>query len=82
MSTLSQTSNTSQQQKRRQEIERRQQDRMQKQKAEDDQRRAERLEKLRAVRMADQIVFEEQVVRRYEMRCSMGKSMMLIRGGS
>ncbi|KAH0494133.1 hypothetical protein TgHK011_000765 [Trichoderma gracile] len=64
MSTLSQTSNTSQQQKRRQEIERRQQDRMQKQKAEDDQRRTERLEKLRAVRMADQIVFEEQVMKK------------------
>jgi hypothetical protein len=34
--------------------------------AEDDQRRSERLEKLRAVRMADQIVFEEQVVWRYD----------------
>ncbi|KAL7821642.1 pinin/SDK/memA/ protein conserved region domain-containing protein [Trichoderma aethiopicum] len=74
MSTLSQTSNTSQQQKRRQEIERRQQDRMQKQMAEDDQRRSERLEKLRASRMADQIVFEEQVMKKkHENRLAMAK---------
>lgn len=62
MSTLSQTSNTSQQQKRRQEIERRQQDRIQKQRAEDDEKRAEKLEKLRLVRMAEQITFDEEVV--------------------
>ncbi|KAL6867905.1 pinin/SDK/memA/ protein conserved region domain-containing protein [Trichoderma novae-zelandiae] len=74
MSTLSQTSNTSQQQKRRQEIERRQQDRMQKQKTEDDQRRTERLEKLRAVRMADQIVFEEEVMKKkHEKRLAMAR---------
>ncbi|KAH6610417.1 hypothetical protein Trco_000437 [Trichoderma cornu-damae] len=64
MSTLSQTSNTSQQQKRRQEIERRQQDRIQKQRAEDDRKRAEKLEKLRLVRMAEQIVFDEEVMKK------------------
>ncbi|KAL6698816.1 pinin/SDK/memA/ protein conserved region domain-containing protein [Trichoderma pleuroticola] len=74
MSTLSQTSNTSQQQKRRQEIERRQQDRMQKQKAEDDQKRAEKLEKLHLVRMAEQIVFDEEVMKKkHEKRLAMAK---------
>ncbi|KAL7937591.1 pinin/SDK/memA/ protein conserved region domain-containing protein [Trichoderma chlorosporum] len=74
MSTLSQTSNTSQQQKRRQEIERRQQDRMQKQKAEDDQKRAEKLEKLHLIRMAEQIVFDEEVMRKkHEKRLAMAK---------
>ncbi|KAK4070188.1 uncharacterized protein Triagg1_6609 [Trichoderma aggressivum f. europaeum] len=74
MSTLSQTSNTSQQQKRRQEIERRQQDRMQKQRAEDDQKRAEKLEKLHLVRMAEQIVFDEEVMKKkHEKRLAMAK---------
>ncbi|KAM6477882.1 pinin/SDK/memA/ protein conserved region-domain-containing protein [Trichoderma sp. SZMC 28011] len=74
MSTLSQTSNTSQQQKRRLEIERRQQDRIQKQKAEDDQKRAEKLEKLHLVRMAEQIVFDEEVMKKkHEKRLAMAK---------
>lgn len=50
------------QQKRRLEIEKRQQERMQKQDAEDDQRRAERLAELRATRIREQIIFDEEVV--------------------
>ncbi|ATY63907.1 pinin SDK memA domain [Cordyceps militaris] len=51
------------QQKRRQEIEKRQQERLQKQDSEDGQRRAERLSQLRAVRIREQIVFDEEVMR-------------------
>jgi hypothetical protein len=36
---------------------------MQKQRVEDDQKRSEKLEKLYQIRMAEQIVFDEEVVR-------------------
>ena len=63
LSTISQASpNGSQQQQRRHEIERRQQERQRKQEAEDDQLRAKTLSQLHDVRMAEEIVFEEQVV--------------------
>ncbi|KAG5922326.1 hypothetical protein E4U61_005434 [Claviceps capensis] len=62
LSTLSQTSTTSQH-KRRQEIERRQQERIQKQREQDDQKRAEKLSKVREARLVEQIDFQEQVMR-------------------
>ncbi|KAK2591391.1 hypothetical protein QQS21_010916 [Conoideocrella luteorostrata] len=62
LSTLSQT-NTNSQHRRRQEIERRQQERLQKQRDEDDQKRAEKLSRIREVRMVEQIEFQEQVMR-------------------
>lgn len=61
LNTLSQAPSNSQQ-KRRQEIERRQHERMQRQDVEDGKKRAERLSRLRKVRMAEQIVFDEEVV--------------------
>lgn len=63
LSTLSQTPSQSSQHSRRQEIEQRQKERMQSQDSEAAQRRAQKLERLHSVRMAEQIVFEEQVVR-------------------
>ncbi|KAL2693932.1 hypothetical protein Neosp_000500 [[Neocosmospora] mangrovei] len=60
LSTLSQTTGSSQQ-KRRLEIERRQQERLQKQKLEDDKARDENRARLTGIRMAEQIVFDEQV---------------------
>ncbi len=62
LNTLNQGPSNSQQ-RRRQEIEKRQQERMQKQHAEDGNRRAERLAQQRAVRIREQIVFDEEVVR-------------------
>ncbi|WAO88445.1 Hypothetical protein NCS54_00579300 [Fusarium falciforme] len=62
LSTLSQTTGSSQQ-KRRLEIERRQQERLQKQKLEDDRARDENRARLTGIRMAEQIVFDEQVMR-------------------
>ncbi|KAK3333593.1 pinin/SDK/memA/ protein conserved region-domain-containing protein [Cercophora scortea] len=60
--TLSQTvSNT--QQKKRLEIERRQQEKARQQRAEDDRRRTEKLAKLNAVRKVEQLKFDEQVMR-------------------
>ncbi|RSM02240.1 hypothetical protein CEP52_008109 [Fusarium oligoseptatum] len=61
LSTLSQTTGSSQQ-KRRLEIERRQQERLQKQKLEDDRVRDENRARLTGIRMAEQIVFDEQVM--------------------
>lgn len=61
LSTLSQTTGSSQQ-KRRLEIERRQQERLKKQKVEDDRVRDENRARLTGIRMAEQIVFDEQVV--------------------
>lgn len=61
LNTLNQGPSSSQQ-KRRQEIEKRLQERMQKQDAEDGQRRAERLAELRTVRIREQIIFDEEVV--------------------
>lgn len=61
LSTLSQTNNSSSQ-KRRTEIERRQQARVSQQKAEDDKHREARLAKLKAARRQEQIEWEEQVV--------------------
>ncbi|KAL7923919.1 pinin/SDK/memA/ protein conserved region domain-containing protein [Trichoderma austrokoningii] len=79
MSTLNQTSNTSQQQKRRLEIERRQQERMQKQRDEEDQKRSEKLEKLHQTRMAEQIVFEEEVMRnKHGKRLALAKFLRTI----
>jgi hypothetical protein len=64
LNTLNKThAQPSAQQRRRQEIEQRQQERLQKQKAEDEKQRAEKLSNLREIRMAEQIVFEEKVVR-------------------
>ncbi|KAG5980810.1 hypothetical protein E4U55_003589 [Claviceps digitariae] len=62
LSTLSQTSTTSQH-KRRQEIEQRQQERLQKQREQDDQKRAEKLSKIREARLVEQVDFQEQVMR-------------------
>lgn len=62
LSTLSQT-NTNLQHRRRQEIERRQQERLQKQRDEDDLRRAEKLSKIRETRLVEQVEFQEQVMR-------------------
>ncbi len=61
LNTLNQGPSSSQQ-KRRQEIEKRQKERMQKQATEDGQRRAERLAQLRTVRIREQIVLDEEVV--------------------
>lgn len=61
LSTLSQKPSLAQH-KRRQEIEKRQQEKMHKQDAEDDVKRSQRLAKLRETRMKEQIVFEEEVV--------------------
>ncbi|KPM35765.1 hypothetical protein AK830_g10801 [Neonectria ditissima] len=62
LSTLSQTTGSSQQ-KRRLEIERRQQERQQKQRVEDDKVRAEKLSRLTGIRMSEQVIFEEEVMR-------------------
>ncbi|OAR02764.1 hypothetical protein LLEC1_06613 [Akanthomyces lecanii] len=62
LSTLNQGPSSSQQ-KRRQEIEKRQKERMEKQATEDGQRRAERLAQLRNVRIREQIVLDEEVMR-------------------
>jgi hypothetical protein len=62
MNTLSQT-NAKPQQKRRLEIERRQQERLQQQRVEDDARRQEKVAHLTKARMAEQIGFEKQVMR-------------------
>lgn len=61
LSTLNQGPKNNQQ-KRRLEIEKRQQERMQKQHVEDDQKRTERLAQLRATRIREQIIFDEEVV--------------------
>lgn len=61
LNTLNQGPSSSQQ-KRRQEIEKRQKERMEKQATEDGQRRAERLAQLRTVRIREQIVLDEEVV--------------------
>ncbi|KAI5863165.1 pinin/SDK/memA/ protein conserved region-domain-containing protein [Durotheca rogersii] len=61
LSTLSQTTSSSQQ-KRRQEIERRQQAKAHQQKVEDDKQKEEKLAKLRGVREAEQLKFDERVM--------------------
>lgn len=63
LGTLSQTTTgPNSQQKRRLEIERRQQEKAQMQKIEDDKRRTEKLSKLSKVRKAEQVKLDEQVV--------------------
>ncbi|KAI1769253.1 hypothetical protein GGR53DRAFT_475079 [Hypoxylon sp. FL1150] len=62
LSTLSQTTSSSQQ-KRRQEIERRQQAKVHQQRAEEDKHREKKLEKLKAIRQAEQLRFDEQVMK-------------------
>jgi hypothetical protein len=61
LNTLSQSSSDAQQ-KKRLEIEKRQQERARLQKAEDESRRAEKLRKLKEVRMREQVKFDEQSV--------------------
>jgi len=61
LSTLSQSTSNGQQ-KRRQEIEKRQREKAKQQKAEDEGRRAQRLADLKTVRKAEQIKFDEQSV--------------------
>lgn len=61
LSTLSQTTANSHQ-KRRLEIEKKQQEKASKQKTEDDKRRAEKLDKLDKIRRIEQVRFDEQVV--------------------
>jgi hypothetical protein len=61
LNTLSQA-NTNGPNKRRREIEQRQHERVQRQRHEDDQKRAEQLARVKRVRMAEQISFEEDVV--------------------
>ncbi|KAL1854323.1 hypothetical protein Daus18300_011509 [Diaporthe australafricana] len=62
LSTLSQTTANSHQ-KRRLEIEKKQQEKASKQKTEDDKRRVEKLEKLDKIRRIEQVRFDEQVMR-------------------
>jgi hypothetical protein len=62
LSTLSQSTPNGQQ-KRRQEIEKRQREKAKQQKAEDEGRRAQRLADLKTIRKAEQIKFDEQSVR-------------------
>lgn len=62
LSTLSQTTGNNTQQKRRREIEQRQQERLRKQRIEGDKERASKRARLTEVRMAEQIVFDEEVV--------------------
>jgi hypothetical protein len=61
LNTLSQSTSNAQQ-KKRLEIEKRQQEKARLQKAEDESRRAERLQKLKEVRMREQVKFDEQSV--------------------
>lgn len=61
LSTLSQSTPNGQQ-KRRLEIEKRQQERAKQQKAEDEIRRAEKLTKLKAIRKVEQVKFDEESV--------------------
>jgi hypothetical protein len=61
LNTLSQSTSNAQQ-KKRLEIEKRQQEKSRLQKAEDESRRAERLQKLKEVRMREQVKFDEQSV--------------------
>ncbi len=61
LNTLSQSASNAQQ-KKRLEIEKRQQERARLQKAEDESRRAERLQRLKEVRMREQVKFDEQSV--------------------
>ena len=61
LSTLSQSTPNGQQ-KRRLEIEKRQQEKAKQQKAEDEGRRAEKLANLKAIRKAEQVKFDEQAV--------------------
>jgi hypothetical protein len=61
LNTLSQSASNAQQNKRL-EIEKRQQEKARLQKAEDESRRAERLQKLKEVRMREQVKFDEQSV--------------------
>lgn len=68
ISTLSQSSASNPTQKRRLEIERRQQDRMQQQREEDEQARKERGDKRRAERIRDGIGWEEEVMRNRHKR--------------
>lgn len=62
LSTLSQTTSSSQQ-KRRQEIERRQQAKVHQQRVEDDRHKEEKLAKLKTIRKAEQLKFDEQVMK-------------------
>lgn len=62
LSTLSQSTPNGQQ-KRRLEIEKRQQERAKQQKEEDEVRRAEKLAKLKAIRKTEQVKFDEQTMR-------------------
>ena len=64
LSTLSQSASNTQQ-KKRLEIEMRQQEKARLQKAEDESRRAERLQKLKEVRIREQVKFDEQSVRSF-----------------
>ncbi|KAM5351450.1 hypothetical protein ACJ41O_004173 [Fusarium nematophilum] len=62
LNTLSQTTGGAQQ-RRRQEIERRQQERLQKQKVDDDKAMEEKRARLTEIRIGEQIVFDEEVMR-------------------
>ncbi|CAH0049248.1 unnamed protein product [Clonostachys solani] len=67
LNTLSQPNNSSHQ-KRRQEIEKRQQERLEKQKVEDDQKNEKRFAHLREIRMGRQLEFEKEVMRQKHSR--------------
>jgi hypothetical protein len=75
LSTLSRKTDTSQQ-KKRQEIERRQQERAQVHKIEDDKRRAEKLANLHHVRKIEQVKWDEQVVSP-RLLCWVGEMMLM-----
>ncbi|TEA22207.1 Pinin-like protein 1 [Colletotrichum sidae] len=62
LSTLSQTTASTQQRKRR-EIEQRQQERVQKERAEDEKRKSEKLAKVQEVKLKEQIYVDERVMR-------------------
>jgi pinin/SDK/memA/ protein conserved region len=81
LSTLSQSTPNGQQ-KRRLEIEKRQQEKVKQQKAADEVRRAEKLANLKAIRKAEQIKFDEESVSREWMRkpgCRSDSTQMQIR---
>lgn len=78
LSTLSQTTSNSQQ-KKRLEIERRQQAKAQLQRAEDDKRRLEKLDRLNHIRKIEQVKFDEQAVRSHSRLMTYQNSWLTIR---
>ena len=76
LNTLSQSASNTQQ-KRRLEIETRQQEKARLQKAEDESRRAERLQKLKEVRMREQVKFDEQSASLDIIKCCISSNSLI-----